>query len=68
MDNTDITFLLFAWDSLTEQQQYRINMRYELKKSLENLPVGQSKRSCYRDISSKFTSYSMDTIEYIANH
>lgn len=64
-DNISISFLEFAWESLTEQQQYRINVKYELKLSLENRD-GESKRTIYRAISNKF-GYEMKTIEKIAN-
>jgi hypothetical protein len=53
MQNVSITFLEFAWNSLTEQQQYRINVKYELKKRLENRN-GQSKADIYRMIADEF--------------
>lgn len=64
MDNTNISFLEFAWNSLTEQQQFRINVKYELKRELE-ANTG-CKRDVYRLIAKKH-SYTVKRIEDIAN-
>jgi hypothetical protein len=65
IDNTSVSFLEFAWDSLTEQQQYRIEMKYELKESLKIKEPLQSKRFIYRAIAKKY-GYSMKQVERIA--
>ena len=68
MDSINISKLQFAWDSLTEHQQYRINMRYELKVMLYELPKDKTKRSCYAIIAERFPGYSIERIEYISSH
>lgn len=65
MDNINITFLQFAWNSLTEQQQFRINVKYDLTERLKNNT--EKKRSVYREIADKY-GYTMQRIEYIANN
>jgi len=63
-NNTSITFLTFAWDSLTSQQQFRINVKYEL---VEALKVNNGcKRDVYRAIATKY-GYTWEVIENIAN-
>ena len=59
------TLIDFAWHSLTEQQQFRIKVKYELQIALDER-VKESKRSVYRAIADKF-GYTMPTIEKIAN-
>jgi hypothetical protein len=65
MDNKLISLYEFAYHSLTEQQQYRVNMKYDLKKQL-NINTG-CKRHVYKAIADKY-GYTMETVEYIANH
>jgi hypothetical protein len=65
-ENTNISFLEFAWSTLTEQQQYRINVKYELIQSLKNKPQESTKREVYRLIADKF-GYTLRRIERIAN-
>lgn len=62
---TSTTLLEFAWNSLTDHQQYRIMVKWELKKALEN-NTG-TKRNVYRAIADKW-GYTMERIEYLANH
>lgn len=65
MDNISTTFLKFAWYSLTEQQQYRINVKYELAEALK---VNKGcKRDVYRAIADKY-GYTIRRIENIANN
>jgi len=66
MDNTSTTFLEFAWNSLTDQQQFRINVKYELAERLNDIKLGKSKRSVYRAVADKH-GYTMRRIERIAN-
>lgn len=64
-NNTSITLLEFAWDNLTDNQRYAITMKYELKKAIDKLEEGATKRSVYRLIAERFPGYSMDRIEWI---
>lgn len=64
-NESDITFLQFAWDTLTEQQQFRINVKYDLMERLKNNT--EKKRTVYRAIAEKY-GYTMERIEYIANN
>ena len=66
LNNVSTTFLEFAWNSLTDQQQFRINVKYELVQKLKNKEPGKSKRSMYRAIAEKY-GYTMRRIERIAN-
>jgi hypothetical protein len=62
-NNISTTFLEFAWYSLTEHQQFRINVKYEL---VEALKVNEGcKRDMYRAIADKH-GYTMRAIEKIA--
>jgi hypothetical protein len=63
MTNISTTFLEFAWYSLTEQQQFRINVKYELAEALK-VNTG-CKRDVYRAIADKH-GYTMRVIENIA--
>lgn len=63
-NNVSITLLEFAWHSLTEQQQYRINVKYELYEALK-VNCG-CKRDVYRAIADKY-GYTLKRIEDIAN-
>lgn len=65
IDEQNITFLQFAWNSLTEQQQFRINVKYDLTERLKNNT--EKKRSVYRAVAYKY-GYTMERIEYIANN
>jgi hypothetical protein len=67
MDNTSITLLEFAWHSLTEQQQTRINLKYDLVNELKALPEGECKRDVYRVVADRYC-YTMIQVEWIANH
>ena len=62
-ENTNITFYEFAWNTLTDQQQFRINVKYELVQSLKNRGE-KSKASVYRAIADKF-GYTFDRIKDI---
>ena len=61
------TLIDFAWYSLTEQQQFRIHVKYELQIALDGRLPNESKRDIYRMIANKY-NYTMSTIEYIALH
>lgn len=65
INELDISFLQFAWNSLTEQQQFRINVKYDLTERLKNNT--EKKRSVYRAVACKY-GYTMERIEYIANN
>jgi hypothetical protein len=65
IDEQNITFLQFAWNSLTEQQQFRINVKYDLTEMLKNNT--KKKRTVYRAVADKY-GYTMERIEYIANN
>jgi len=69
--NQSITKLEFAWNSLTEQQQFRINVKYDLVNRLNNLkpvngkiPYGQ-KTFVYKIIAEEY-NYTIRTIKKIA--
>ena len=62
-ENTNITFYEFAWNSLTDQQQFRINVKYELVESLKNRG-SKSKANVYRAIADKY-GYTFDRIKDI---
>lgn len=64
-NESNITFLQFAWDTLTEQQKFRINVKYDLTEKLRNNT--EKKRTVYRAIAEKY-GYTMERIEYIANN
>lgn len=61
------TLIDFAWYSLTEQQQFRIKVKYELQIALDERLPSECKRDIYRIIANKY-NYSVSRIEYIANH
>ena len=63
-DNSSITKLEFTWLSLTDQQQFRIDMKYELYKALKSNEG--CKRDVYREIARKY-NYTVERIEVIAN-
>ncbi len=62
-----ISKLTFAWHSLTDDQQTRINLKYDLVNSIKAMPKGGCKRNIYRAIADKYC-YTMETVEYIAGH
>ena len=62
-ESTNITFYKFAWNTLTDQQQFRINVKYELVQSLKNRGE-RSKASVYRAIAYKY-GYTFDRIKDI---
>lgn len=65
MDYTSTpSFLSFAWNTLTEHQQIRIRLRYELKEKLKN--HSGCKRDVYRLVADEYC-LSMLTVEKIAN-
>lgn len=63
MDNQSTTFLEFAWNSLTDQQKFRIEVKYELSKRLKE--NNECKRTTYRAIALEY-GYTMARIEKIA--
>jgi hypothetical protein len=65
-NNTSWTFLNFAWETLTEQQQFRISMYYEIKTTMDSKSCETKKRFVYRAIAAKYC-YTMKQIERIAN-
>ena len=68
MDDTTISLHEFAWSTLTDNQKYRINMMYELKKKIDCIEPGKTKRSIYRLIAEQFPGFSVSRIEYISSH
>ena len=60
------TFAEYAWNSLTEQQQFRICVKYELQIALDKWERGEPKRDIYRLIANKY-GYTMERVEKIAN-
>ena len=66
MNNTSISLYEFAWTTLTSQQQFRINVKYELVKRLQERKSNVKKRDVYRAVASEY-GYTMKRIEDIAN-
>jgi hypothetical protein len=62
-DNLSITFLEFAWHSLTDQQQFRINVKYELRKMLDERG-NKTKAEVYRLVAEKY-GYTFERIKHI---
>lgn len=62
-DNLSISFFEFAWYSLTSQQQYRINVKYELKKRLD-ARGNKTKADVYRLVAEKY-GYTFERIKHI---
>lgn len=61
--NTSISLLEFSWNSLTTQQKFRVKVKYELKKALENRTG--TKVSVYKAIAEKH-GYTIKRIQDIA--
>ena len=65
--NVSHTLLEYAWQSMTDQQRFRINLKYEIKVKIETRKSDESKRTIYRAIADKH-GYTMKRIEYIDSH
>ena len=63
MSSTTISLYEFAWNSLTDQQQYRINVKYELVKALKNRTG--TKVNTYKAIADKY-GYTVKRVQDIA--
>jgi hypothetical protein len=63
----EISFLEFAYRTMTEQQKFRVNMQYDLISCLKNKPNNVKKRHIYRAIAEKYC-YQMERVEFIATH
>lgn len=61
---TSVSFLEFAWDSLTDQQKFRIKVKYELKQAIKEREG--TKMDVYRIVADKF-GYTVERIKVIAN-
>ena len=62
---TTSTFKEFAWNTLTESQQIRICLKYELKQKLEN-NKHVKKRDIYKEIANRFISVTWEYVEKVA--
>jgi len=60
-----LSLLEFAWNSLTDQQRFRIQMKYDLVRKLDKRGDG-TKMNVYRVIAEKY-NYTVERILEIAN-
>ena len=63
-NNTSISLLEFAWSSLTDNQRYYINIKYELKQALDNRG-DKTKVSVYKAVSDKHQFYTIQRLKDI---